>query len=468
MSPRRTALLTLLKVADILVVAACLATSVALGVTQYRLGDWVGILEMRISVRNVLFVAAYLFFWHVVLGLRGLYGSYRLAPASRELHDLLIAVTIATAPLLPIGVALGLGAVNPHFLLAFPALALAGLAIERRVLRYLAGRLRAWGRNLRNVVVVGDDGASLEAAVRLGQRESLGYRVVKVLSTGMLTDTETIFARLIAIVARQPVDEVFFAAPLDGTRPAVAALVRLCQEMGITVRVITHLAPFGCARTSVDLLGSQPVLTIASGPPESLRLLVKRALDVVAAAAGLALLAPVLLAIAVAIKLDSRGPIFYAQERVGLNRRRFAMWKFRSMVAGADARQAELEARNEADGPVFKIAADPRVTRVGRVLRRTSLDELPQLWNVLMGDMSLVGPRPLPLRDVDRMELCWHQRRFSVKPGITCLWQIRSREPKFDDWIRSDMEYIDNWSLALDLRILAQTLPAVISGQGAS
>jgi len=261
---------------------------------------------------------------------------------------------------------------------------------------------------------------------------------------------------------------VFLAAPLDGTRPAVAALVRVCQEMGITLRVITHLAPLGNARASFDLLDDQPVLTIASGPPDSLRLVAKRAIDMVVAGAGLVLLAPVLLLVAIAIKLDSRGPIFYAQQRVGRNRRRFAMYKFRSMVVDADARQSELEAANEADGPVFKIERDPRVTRVGRLLRRTSLDELPQLVNVLTGDMSLVGPRPLPLRDVDRMHVRWHQRRFSVKPGITCLWQIQSRQPKFDDWIRADMEYIVNWSLALDLRILALTLPAVISGQGAS
>jgi lipopolysaccharide/colanic/teichoic acid biosynthesis glycosyltransferase len=190
-------------------------------------------------------------------------------------------------------------------------------------------------------------------------------------------------------------------------------------------------------------------------------------LDVAVAALGLFALAPLFGLIALAIKLDSRGPVFYAQERVGLNRRRFPTYKFRTMVVDADAKQAELEHMNEADGPVFKIRHDPRITRLGRVLRRTSLDELPQLLNVLLGDMSLVGPRPLPVRDVKRMDVRWHQRRFSVKPGITCLWQIRSRRPQFDEWIASDIEYIDNWSLKLDLKILAQTLPAVISGQGA-
>jgi lipopolysaccharide/colanic/teichoic acid biosynthesis glycosyltransferase len=196
-------------------------------------------------------------------------------------------------------------------------------------------------------------------------------------------------------------------------------------------------------------------------------MVVKRLIDLIGSAVGLVLFAPIALAIAIAIKLDSKGPIFYAQERVGLNRRRFPAYKFRTMVVGADRLQADLEHLNEAEGPVFKIQNDPRVTRLGYWLRRLSLDELPQLVNVLLGDMSLVGPRPLPVRDVNRIDVRWHKRRFSVKPGITCLWQINSREPKFDEWIRSDMEYIDNWSLALDLKILAKTIPAVISGQGA-
>jgi lipopolysaccharide/colanic/teichoic acid biosynthesis glycosyltransferase len=171
----------------------------------------------------------------------------------------------------------------------------------------------------------------------------------------------------------------------------------------------------------------------------------------------------------VAIKTTSRGPVFYVHDRYGLYRRRFHMFKLRTMVEGADAMQESLESRNEATGPVFKIKDDPRVTPVGRFLRRTSIDEIPQLVNVLRGEMSLVGPRPLPLRDVDRFTEAALVRRFSVRPGLTCLWQISGRsELGFDRWIELDLQYIDQWSLGLDLRIMLKTLPAVIAGTGAS
>jgi exopolysaccharide biosynthesis polyprenyl glycosylphosphotransferase len=203
--------------------------------------------------------------------------------------------------------------------------------------------------------------------------------------------------------------------------------------------------------------------------PDDHRLMIKRATDVVVAVIALALAAPVLVLIAIAIKLTSPGPVFFLQERYGWRKRRFRMIKFRTMVSDAEALQASLEARNEAGGPVFKIRDDPRVTRLGRFLRKTSLDELPQLWNVLRGDMSLVGPRPLPMRDVSRFSEAWLMRRFSVKPGITCLWQVSGRSDLgFDQWVALDLEYIDRWSLGLDVLILIRTVPAVFRATGAA
>ena len=172
---------------------------------------------------------------------------------------------------------------------------------------------------------------------------------------------------------------------------------------------------------------------------------------------------------AIAIKLDSAGPAFFVQERVGLNKRRFRMIKFRTMSADAESRMKDIEHLNEKTGPIFKIRNDPRVTRVGRWLRKTSVDELPQLINVLLGDMSIVGPRPLSLRDALRMELAWQKRRFSVKPGLTCLWQVSGRSNlSFEQWMELDLEYIDRWSLGLDGLILLRTIPAILSARGAS
>ena len=203
--------------------------------------------------------------------------------------------------------------------------------------------------------------------------------------------------------------------------------------------------------------------------PGGWRMVTKRTLDVAVSATALLLLSPVLLVAAAAVKLSSPGPVVFAQERYGLNRRRFRMYKLRTMVADAEALQAGLEDQNEASGPVFKIRKDPRITPVGHLLRRTSLDEVPQLLNVLRGEMSLVGPRPLPVRDVDRFTEAALMRRFSIRPGVTCLWQISGRSDlTFDDWIRLDLKYIDEWSIALDLQILVQTFPAVLRGTGAS
>ena len=188
----------------------------------------------------------------------------------------------------------------------------------------------------------------------------------------------------------------------------------------------------------------------------------------VGGAALLVALAPLLAIVSLLIKIDSPGPILFSQKRDGLNKRSFQLLKFRTMIVGADQQQHGMEEFNEAQGPVFKIRDDPRVTRLGKLLRRYSIDELPQLFNVLNGDMSLVGPRPLPVRDVERIKVQWHKRRFSVKPGITCLWQINGRsDVTFDHWVEMDLEYIDKWCLGLDIKILLKTVPVVLRGSGA-
>jgi exopolysaccharide biosynthesis polyprenyl glycosylphosphotransferase len=278
----------------------------------------------------------------------------------------------------------------------------------------------------------------------------------------------SIVDELNSVIAHHPVDEVLVALPIDRYRPLVEAIVRQCEEQGIIVRVRTEMFNLQIARSHLDDLQGVPVLTIQSGPSDGWQLVAKRFIDILASTGLLITLAPLFAIVTLLIRLDSPGPVFFGQERIGFNKRRFRMLKFRTMVAEADRQQDMLEHLNEAEGPVFKIKNDPRITRVGKFLRRFSIDELPQLFNVLKGDMSLVGPRPLPVRDVDRIDVQWHKRRFSIKPGITCLWQVNGRSNiGFDDWVRMDLDYIDKWSLGLDLLILMKTIPAVFRGPGA-
>jgi exopolysaccharide biosynthesis polyprenyl glycosylphosphotransferase len=238
------------------------------------------------------------------------------------------------------------------------------------------------------------------------------------------------------------------------------------RRQRLDVKVVPELYDGLACRAPLEYLGDFPVMSLHREPIPVLGLLVKRTLDVVAALAGLLLLSPLLAVIAMAIKLDSSGPVFYRSPRVGKKARKFTCYKFRSMVSNADALKGALRHLNERHGPTFKISHDPRLTRLGGLLRQFSLDELPQFWNVLQGDMSLVGPRPHPTDDFDQYSL-EHLRRLDVTPGITGLWQVSARrDPSFERNLALDLQYIENWNLWLDLRILLKTIPAVMAGHG--
>jgi len=263
------------------------------------------------------------------------------------------------------------------------------------------------------------------------------------------------------------IDEVVFAVSRERLDAVEDAAV-LCDEQGVSVKVMLDFFAKRIAKLTVEEVDGIPVLAFASTPTDPGALVVKRIFDVVVSAALLAVLAPWLLLVALAVKLDSPGPILFRQRRVGLNGREFWLYKFRSMYEDAEARRAALEHRNEIqNGPAFKLSDDPRITRVGRVLRKTSFDEVPQFWNVLKGEMSVVGPRP-PIPDEVRRYQRWQRRRLSVKPGLTCTWQVSNRHQlDFQQWMELDLRYIDNWSLWHDLEIVVRTIPAVLLGKGA-
>jgi exopolysaccharide biosynthesis polyprenyl glycosylphosphotransferase len=243
--------------------------------------------------------------------------------------------------------------------------------------------------------------------------------------------------------------------------------ITLCEELGIRTRVVADFFPTSTSRLSLEFLDTLPLITFSTVPDQESAILAKRLIDVLTAAVLLTLLAPLMLLTAGLIKFTSRGPVFYRQVRCGLYGRKFSLVKFRTMIEGAEDRLWEIKHLNEMDGPVFKMRNDPRVTPLGRFLRKYSIDEIPQLWNVLKGEMSIVGPRA-PLSEEVRFYSIRQRRRLSVKPGITCLWQVSGRSDiDFHQWMNMDLYYIDHWSLWLDLRILLRTIPAVFTGRGA-
>jgi exopolysaccharide biosynthesis polyprenyl glycosylphosphotransferase len=269
------------------------------------------------------------------------------------------------------------------------------------------------------------------------------------------------------IINNNVIDQVVFIVPRSWMQK-IETMVYLCEEEGIKVSLAIDFFNFKISRAKQTDLFGFPLITFESTPDKMWHLLFKRLVDIVLSGAGLLVFSPVFGLIALVIKLNSPGPVFFRQKRVGLNGRSFTLYKFRTMVKDAEAKLGDLLARNEMKGPAFKMSNDPRLTSVGKFLRKSSLDELPQLWNVFQGHMSMIGPRPPLPAEVSKYQP-WQRRRLSMRPGITCLWQANGRNKiaDFDEWMKLDLEYIDNWSLWLDARIFFKTIPVVFTGSGA-
>ncbi|MGD8908478.1 MAG: sugar transferase [Chromatiales bacterium] len=269
------------------------------------------------------------------------------------------------------------------------------------------------------------------------------------------------------VLTSRVVDEVILAVPRSSLSH-MEEIVNACEEQGVRFRFMADVFDLQVTRMSMVEMDGIPLLTFDPVAQNEKKLLIKRLMDLILVLGTMPLILPVMALIALAIKLDDGGPIFFVQERVGLRKRLFPMLKFRSMVVDAEAKLKEIEHLNEAEGPNFKITHDPRITRVGRFIRKASLDELPQLLNVIRGHMSLVGPRPMSQRDVELFDKGIQRKRFSVKPGLTCIWQISGRSNlSFERWLELDLKYIDEWNLWMDLKILFKTFPVVLKGSGA-
>jgi exopolysaccharide biosynthesis polyprenyl glycosylphosphotransferase len=437
-------------------------------------GDLMTLLSIRMSVGHFVMLAFCWIAWRTILSYCGLYTWQRVELAKEVFGRVALATAICAVVSGQVVATLWH---HGQFLKVTLYLWLVGLClalISRGAICTFHLYVRPRFRRCRNAVVVGSGFRAARIREELKSNPDWDYKFLGFVdsahrdSHGLGDEMLGRISDLEEILMKHVVDEVIIALPVKSQYRAIERVISVCQRVGVQVQYGEDLFEVSravhCYRDEHD--HRKVVLKMVE---EDYRHRIKRALDIVGAVVGLTLCAPMFVVVAVLIKCTSQGPVLFKQERYGLSKRTFFIYKFRTMVVNAEAGQAALEHMNQNTGPVFKIFKDPRVTRVGAFLRRTSIDELPQLLNVLKGEMSLVGPRPLNLRDVGRFSEAWLMRRFSVKPGLTCLWQISGRSNvSFDRWIELDLHYIDNWSLHMDLKILAMTLPAVVRGTGAA
>lgn len=358
-----------------------------------------------------------------------------------------------------------LGYVSRLFVALYALSGLGLVLLVRSGLRVLAARLRASGAGAARVLLVAEEAEGIRLTAELIREAAFGVTIVGRVDPSELrtqvVENLSLDERLSRAFSQDAVDEVFFVAT-DYSSAELSILIEACSREGIALHLVSGIVGHGMERVVVDQVGDIRLLSLHTQKEAPMARAMKRVFDILMAIGLLVLSAPAWPLIAIAVRLDSPGPVFFRQERLGLNKRRFGMLKFRSMVADADRQMAAMESLNEADGPIFKLRHDPRVTRVGRYLRRFDVDELPQLLNVIAGDMSLVGPRPMLQHEISGFA-AWQRKRFSVLPGITGLWQVSNRlgDP-FIAGLEADLDYIDDWSWRLDLEILLRTIPAVL------
>lgn len=423
------------------------------------------------------------------LSVSGAYGSMRLSSPFQLFRifvfcSLLVFVTLA-ASLFLLKIDL-----SRSFIVLFCCLMAVFLTLERYAVLWLLRFLRRRGFNYRNVMICGAGEQAVRLSSQIAARPELGIRIrcfgdlrepfsgqhslvarfrqdVRQLGGIRCGKIHTGVEEVIHALRDYALDEVIFT-DIAEVMTEVEEVILSCTEQGVRTTLAADLFSIGMVKSGLSYFGDMPLIHFQTPPGDRWELSVKRLIDVVLSGALLLVLSPLFVIIAMLVRFSSPGSVLFRQKRVGLNGRQFTMFKFRSMYEGAESQLPLLLEQNEMIGPVFKMESDPRITRAGRFLRKHSLDELPQLWNVFIGDMSLVGPRPPVPGEVSGYER-HYRRRLSMRPGLTCTWQVSGRNiiSDFDSWVKLDLEYIDNWSLGLDFRLLLRTIPAVVLGDGA-
>ncbi len=433
-----------------------------------RFGDTWEDVWMRLLPRPGLGLA---FYAAVAVATFWLAGMYRLRSRwtlKAELKDIALGVAALILVTFSMLYVFKLDQVSRLFLIYFFTIATVTVTLIRACLRHLFRRLRRRDRALRHTLIVGSGEEAFRFLETLNGFPEIGVRVVGFVGPKLSLDGLPrlgAISDLPTVLAKHVIDEVAICLPFRQWGQ-LDHLISECELQGKTVRIPATSIEALATRSRVERLGSTPVITLSRAPDRALALAVKRAMDIVGAAVGLVLTSPIILAAAAAILLEDGRPVFFSHTRVGLHGRHFSLHKLRTMVRNAEELKEQLAHLNERRGPAFKVSHDPRITRVGRHLRRWSIDELPQFWNVLKGDMSLVGPRP-PTPDEVVVYDPWHRARLSMRPGVSGLWQVSAREePDFDRWVEIDIQYISSWSLTGDLHILARTVPTIVGRTG--
>jgi exopolysaccharide biosynthesis polyprenyl glycosylphosphotransferase len=478
--PNRRIFIELVELGDICLLFGTLGAVYAFA-SGHRFFGFLESLETRHPIQVFLATLVLAVVWHGILRSNKFYRSRRVDGLLREVMDVSLASLLCALSCFA-----WLRLVCSHsrhsiaelgFISVVFGMVSFGIFVSTRLLgRALARAFRSKGYNLRHVLVVGTNQRASGFAQDVALHPEWGYHLQGFVDDQWSDETAASNAGALlggldsipSLLRTMPIDEVIVALPLASFYQQIAEIVASCRDHGIAVRSIGTIFDQEHTKRTAYLPGGVGTITLHDESWNAWGFMIKRLTDAVVSAVLLLALAPVFLLVTALIKLTSKGPVFFRQTRIGYGKRPFGILKFRTMVVDAEKLMAQVEHLNETKGPTFKLKNDPRITPLGKFLRKSSLDEIPQLINVLRGDMSLVGPRPLPVRDYEGFSKDWHRRRFSVKPGITCLWQVMGRSSiSFDEWMALDMRYIDQWSVWLDIKILFQTIPAVFRGSGA-
>jgi exopolysaccharide biosynthesis polyprenyl glycosylphosphotransferase len=471
-SEKSIGLRLLAQVSDIIMTVVSFVAAFALR-SQIRAAFFFGSAQSVESYYNVLIIAVII--WWFVLDVQKAYSENRRIQLSHDFKLVLRTAFFGTLILFGVAYVLRIEIPPRAAIAMFVFINVILLMLNRVFFHFLREYLRAEGALTKTILIVGAGEKAQRFLASVRDHADWGVNLVGFVDLDSAKVGRDIMGAKVLgtpddlprILHEYPIHEVVFTVSTRQLEQCTDMLA-LCEQEGVNAVILSNFFSSLVAQVDTDILYDQPVLTYRTTRHKEWQLLIKRAMDIAFSGIMLLLLMPLLTVLAILIKLDDGGPIFYRWKVAGEAKRKFTGYKFRTMVVNADAIKEKLMDQNEMTGVVFKMKDDPRITRIGRFLRKYSLDELPQLWSVFKGDMSIVGPRPPLEGELMRFE-SWQRRKLSVKPGLTCLWQVsgRSTITDFDEWVRLDLAYIDNWSLWLDFKILMKTIPAVLSGRGA-